>query len=61
MIDRDLMALADAVGVLEPNTRYLRQLERIHQHQRRMDYFKGGAVFAAVFGLYCLLVLYLGT
>lgn len=61
MADRDLLALADAVGVLDPNTRYLRQLERIHRHQQRMDYLKGGAAFGVVFALYTLFALHIGT
>ncbi|WP_293955041.1 hypothetical protein [uncultured Corynebacterium sp.] len=57
----DRLALADAVGVLDINTRYLRQLERIHQHQRRKDYIKGAVVFSALFACYILMVLWIGT
>lgn len=61
MADRDLLALADAVGVLEPNTRYLRQLERIHRHQQRIDYFKGGVTFATLVAAVFLFALHIGT
>lgn len=61
MTDRDLLALADAVGVLDINTRYLRQLERIHQHQQRMDYLKGAGAFGALFAVFILLVLWIGA
>ena len=61
MADRDLLALADAVGVLDPNARYLRQLERIHRHQERMDYFKGGVAFATLVAAVFLFALHIGT
>lgn len=61
MTDRDPLALADAVGVLDPNTQYLRQLERIHRHQQRVDYFKGGIVFAALVAAVFVFALHVGT
>lgn len=61
MTDRDLLALADAVGVLDPNTQYLRQLERIHRHQQRMDYIKGAGIFVALFAIYTLVALHIGA
>lgn len=62
MKDRDLFALADAVGVLDPNTRYLLQLERMdQQHRQRMDYLKGAGVFSALFTAYLLVAFQIGA
>lgn len=57
----DLLDLAHAVGVLDANTQYLRQLERIHQHQARMDYLKGAGAFGALFAAVFLFALHIGT
>lgn len=57
----DDMALAQAVGVWDPNAHYQRQLEILDKrHKHRMDYLKGGIAFSIMCVFSMLLAYFLG-
>lgn len=61
-IVEDILAVAKAVGVFDAEAHYQTELARLdHDHQRRMDYIKGGVTIAALFGVYVLLAFQTGT
>lgn len=61
MYEKDLMAVARAVGVWDPNEFYLYQLAKADlRYRQRRDYWAGGVMFSALFCVYLLLAFSIG-